>query len=124
MTNEPGSPDPLCPDGDRAYDGPSSLDTAFDLLSTERRRRTLYCLRDADEPLSVTELAARVAEREADTVDADHRQRVAIALGQVHLPKLDDAGVVRYDPDDSHVEHDGGPLVETVLDWAEQLERR
>jgi len=121
--------DPTAGDGCTATDDgrvtPSALDTAFDLLSAERRRRALYCLRERDGPVSVADLADAVADREtASPADPErHRERVVISLGQVHLPKLADADVVAYDPSDRRVGYLGDAVVEQFLARAAVLER-
>lgn len=113
MTNESGPCDSLV-DRDDVSD---ALDTAFDLLATERRRHALYCLREANDPVPLLELADRVAERDSDA-PADDRERIAVSLGQVHLPKLDDAGVIDFDSRDQYVAHLGDPVVDTFLEHA------
>jgi len=101
----------------------SALDTAFDLLSVERRRRVLYCLRERDEPMSLSDLADAVVDAESGS-QTDHRERVAISLDQVHLPKLADADVVDYSPSDRRVEYAGDAFVDPFLARAAELERR
>lgn len=71
---------------------------SFALLARGRRRRLLSALADRDRA-TVEELAAAIA----DGTDAEHT-RLAGSLVHVHLPKLDDAGVVVYDADASVVE--------------------
>ncbi|ESP89213.1 DUF7344 domain-containing protein, partial [Candidatus Halobonum tyrrellensis] len=81
-------------------------ETAFKLLSNGRRRTAIRCLASASEPVGVADLAESVAAREredgraadgGDPAGAAERRRVAVALGQVHLPKLAAAGAVSYD---------------------------
>ncbi|WP_135822867.1 DUF7344 domain-containing protein [Halostella litorea] len=106
-------------------DPSAALDAAFDLLSVERRRRALYRLRDRDDPMSLSDLAdALVAEESAPAADpAERRERVAVSLGQVHLPKLADADVVDYSRSERRVEYEGDAFVEPFLDRAAELER-
>jgi len=114
MTDDSGPSAPMYPG---ETDAPSSLDTAFALLARERRRTVLHCLGASDGPLSLSELADRVAEREAaDSTPEGLEREIAISLSQVHLPKLADAGVVKYERDTQRVEYRGDPLVETLLD--------
>lgn len=84
-------------------DAPSELDSddLFHLLKSERRRRAIKYLLDADdEPVRMRTLAEAVAAEEYDTtveaLRSDERQRVYITLYQSHLPQLDDAGVIDY----------------------------
>jgi hypothetical protein len=105
-------------------DASTSLDTAFELLARERRRTVLYCLGASDGPISLSELTARVAEREAaDSAAGDSRQEIAISLSQVHLPKLADAAVVEYEHGNERIEYRGDPFVETFLDQAAGIEQ-
>lgn len=102
----------------------NSLDTAFELLARERRRKVLYCLRDSDGLLSLSELADRIAEREAPkSAGDDVYQEITISLSQVHLPKLEDAGVIDYDHAERRIEHQGDPFVEMLLARAARIER-
>jgi len=72
-----------------------------DLLADERRRRALECLDAADGPLTVAELARRVAGEEAgEPPGAVPGGRVAALetdLYETHIPKLTATGVVEYD---------------------------
>lgn len=78
-------------------------ETLFDLLSSRRRRHVVRYLLRTDGETAFRTLTDRVAALEADTtVEAltdDERKPVYVSLRQTHLPRLDEAGVVRYDPD-------------------------
>ena len=86
---------------------PPSRDTVFSLLSNSRRRAAIEVLRERDGTASVSDLATAVAAREhgvdAASLERKQRKRVYVALKQVHLPRLEDEGVVHYDPDDNTV---------------------
>ncbi|WP_231188635.1 hypothetical protein [Haladaptatus sp. DYF46] len=71
------------------------------LLAVDRRRIVLNILTEVTATVELKELAVEVAEREdqLDTADEDDLERVAIELYHNHLPRLDDAGLVDYDPD-------------------------
>lgn len=89
-------------------------DEHFDLLTDDRRRTLLSVLEDLQEertgPVTITveELARAVSERErqesAHGLDEDER-RLVLSLHHRHLPRLDDAGVVEYDPFDETVRY-------------------
>lgn len=86
------------------------VSTALGLLKNERRRHTLDTLhavyiQDDETTLDVGMLAETVATAENDDVEetigltAQERKRVYVALYQCHLPKLEDAGIVRIEGD-------------------------
>jgi len=80
-----------------------SKDTIFSMLSNQRRRHVLYYLDREPGPVSLRDLAERIAawENDVDVSDLEYKQRkrVYTSLHQTHLPKLDDAGIVAYDRD-------------------------
>lgn len=90
-------------------------------LSDPLRRETVSVLADRTPPVPLQDLAAAVSESGTDdgiagetatdggttpgddspsdeALGSDREQRVAAALYHVHLPKLDEAGVVSFDP--------------------------
>ena len=78
-----------------------SIDDLFAVLTEARRRTVLSVLTESTSPMDVESLATRVAARERD-VDADSLSEstvedVHVTLHHVHLPKLDDAGLVDHD---------------------------
>lgn len=83
-------------------------DTVYDLLSNKRRRFVISKLRRADGAVSVNELSESVAAWEngveVDELTDKQIKRVYVSLYQIHIPKLDDAGLVAYDKDSGQVE--------------------
>jgi hypothetical protein len=75
--------------------------TVHEILSNGRRRKALEELERRVEPVELRDLAERIAEVETDESPPPRnaRQSVYNSLRQTHLPKLDDMGVVDYDPD-------------------------
>lgn len=89
-----GQPDPAEPDLDRTE--------VFDILSNDRRLRLLaYLDRTDEERYAFRDLVDHVAARENDkpvaAITGAERNRVYSSMRQVHLPALDDAGVVEFD---------------------------
>jgi hypothetical protein len=90
--------------GDIAADPLPELtaDVAFDLLSNARRRYVLCYIRERGKA-SVGELSRYTAAWENDVkptaLSSSQRKRVYTALHQTHLPRLDEYGIVTYDPD-------------------------
>lgn len=84
-------------------------------LANDRRRAALSVLDALEGATSVTKLAERVAAREDDTdpgsVSATERRRIEISLYHAHLPAMEGAGLLEYDPDDGEVALDDHPLL-------------
>jgi hypothetical protein len=79
-------------------------ETTFDILRNSRRRHAIEHLFDADSgTVSIGELAEHIAAIENDIPPAElssaQRKRVYVSLYQSHLPRMDDADVVRFDSD-------------------------
>lgn len=94
----------------------TSTDETLRLLAHERRRKALQHLSQAEEATTVDSLAERVA---AET-DPDHDDGVVKSvetdLHHVHLPKMDEVGVVDYDARSGTVRYRPRPTVEELLD--------
>jgi hypothetical protein len=77
----------------------------FDVLQNQRRRYVLQYLKRFDGPVSLSDLATQVAAWEYRTpveeVSTDQKKRVYTTLQQTHLQKLQEAGIVEYDPDEN-----------------------
>jgi DNA-binding transcriptional ArsR family regulator len=89
--------------GDEPEPEQLTKDTVFSVLSNQRRRRVLRCLRDEPDGSNIRELSRRIAAWEnevpVDEVTYKQRKRVYTSLHQTHLPKLADAHVIDYDRD-------------------------
>lgn len=81
------------------YAAPFSEATVFSLLQNRRRRFALHHLKQLDEPVTASDLAAQVAAWETgdgvETVDSADHNRVHVSLLQNHLPAMEEAGVIR-----------------------------
>lgn len=77
--------------------------TVHHLLADPRRRALLHLLYARDRPVAVADLARRLAALEhdgsRDTVPDDEVDRIYLSLNHVHLPKLEDVGIVEHDRD-------------------------
>lgn len=83
----------------------ASDDDILEALANEHRRAVLRTLEaDESEPAPfgtlVAAVAAEVAKRDAVSGVDDHWRRVEVALHSVHLPKLEDCGLVRREVDE------------------------
>jgi hypothetical protein len=78
-----------------------ALDDALSCLSNERRRYAIEILDDHAGPLSLSEMAERVAARQydvdRDAVTSDQRKCVYTGLYQAHIGKLTDVDAVAFD---------------------------
>jgi len=96
-----------------------SLDVVFDVLRNRRRRLVLAALNEGDGGTTLGDLAERIAGIENDkppeSLDSQERKRVYVGLYQSHLPKMDDAGAVRFDDDRGTVER--GPHMDVFCQY-------
>lgn len=94
-----------------------SRNELFDVLSQERRRCALYYLHQHSGTVELRDLVDYVTAWQYDQplseLDADDRMCVYSALHQVHLPKLDEAGLIEYDTDKSEIR------IEDELEYAQ-----
>lgn len=77
---------------------PLPVTTVHHLLRDSLRRALLRHLYARDRPVAVADLAERLAAFEhdgpRDTVPDDEVDRIYLSLNHVHLPKLEDVGVI------------------------------
>ena len=94
-----------------------SQDVAFDLLSSRLRRDVLrYLVQDVD-VLELRSLADQLLVW--DETGEDDIEEICIALHHVHLPKLEDAGLITYDSNQRRIEcQDAVDSVAPYLDFA------
>jgi len=79
-------------------EGKERVTAALESVSNGRRRRILSILRDADDPIDESTLARRLAvEDPAADASEEGTRSVRVDLAHVHLPKLEDAGLVERD---------------------------
>lgn len=103
-----------------------SVDRVLNLLADRRRRYALYCLEDRNEPISIDDLATAIARMEGtdDGVPDDRCERIEVGLQHTHLPAVERAEFVEYDPADEIVQlTDEPPAFEALLTVAEALEQ-
>lgn len=112
-----------------------SLDLVFELLSNSRRRYVLYHLNERPDGVATLETLAenvRALERtiggddadgEGDEGSAARQSGVRTELRHVHLPKLEDAGVLEHDRRSDTVRYWGQPSLEEWLEHAYHKEQ-
>lgn len=75
------------------------------VLANKRRRLAIALLVDRTDTMGLDDLAKEITEEETGMLDDGARvERVSVSLHHVHLPKLDAAGVLNYDPDTHRIE--------------------
>lgn len=78
-------------------------ETIYDVLSNQRRRYTLHYLAQNDGEVTLRDLSVQVSAWEGDipptAVTWQQRKNVYTALQQVHLPRMDEMGIVDFDTD-------------------------
>ncbi|MFB6165275.1 MAG: hypothetical protein ABEJ31_08970 [Haloarculaceae archaeon] len=100
----------------------AAVDALLGALADERRRRVVEYFRTADaDSASVAELVDHAADRDGET---GPRERLAVRLHHVTLPKLEAAGIVAFDHEGATVRYRGGPLAGRLLDAASGVETR
>lgn len=81
--------------------GGDRQDELFDVLSNSRRRFVLHDLQTAEMPVQVGELTTGIVTWETQRPVPDHSgtksDAVEVSLVHHHLPKMAQAGLVRYD---------------------------
>lgn len=87
-----------------------------EVVSKERRQAVIHCLRGRSE-VPRDRIVGWVYQDEGCTVQA-----ARVSLHQVHLPKLDDMGVVEYDEEEKTVRR--GKHFSEVSDSLRELENR
>ncbi|ELZ27482.1 hypothetical protein C475_06170 [Halosimplex carlsbadense 2-9-1] len=81
-----------------------SADERHELLAAQRRRVALAVLAERAAPTELDDLARAVAAREGEDPPAEAVERLAVSLHHVHLPRMDELGVVDYDPSANRVD--------------------
>lgn len=74
------------------------------LLCNEERRAALTVLSTAETRMELSTLAESIAASSDSHFDDHQIQSLRVSLHHLHLPKLDQAGLVDYDPDEHVVE--------------------
>ncbi|WP_247001328.1 DUF7344 domain-containing protein [Halosolutus gelatinilyticus] len=111
-----------------AVEATPSLDLIFEILSVHRRRYALYYLHDqSDSVATVAELIDNVSaldqlQGETDLDPEERRNQIKTELQHVHLPKLEDAGLIEYDLRSETVRYWHQPSLEEWLEHAKHKE--
>ncbi len=88
----------------------------FNAMSDPKRRETLNCLIEYGES-SVYDIANQVRRESEEDRDM---YSLGIELKQVHLPKMDNLGLINYNKEESEAEYIGGETTEELLEQTSQ----
>ncbi|WP_255167526.1 DUF7344 domain-containing protein [Natrononativus amylolyticus] len=114
-------------EGSSVADGGHKKSEFFEMIGSKRRRYVLYALQN-QKNATFEEVTERVAIWETETppeeLDERTRQNIRVNLHHSHLPKLEDAGIIRYDRQSGAVSlRDLPDATETFLDYYADIER-
>jgi hypothetical protein len=87
-------------------------------VADEHRRAVLRVL--PDDALAFDTLAEEVAHQMQPDGGPDHRRHVRISLHHVHLPKLDEAGLIEYDTEQMRVRDVSEGLGHALLEMLDE----
>jgi hypothetical protein len=107
--------------------GDDRLDSIQRVLDHPRRRAVVHHLDEKYLPIPVPSFTTYLALRLFPGEDADDfeafREEVAESLSRDHLPKLDEAGVIDYDPDLADGIIDRGPAFDRAVGFSKAESR-
>ncbi|MFP9191063.1 winged helix-turn-helix domain-containing protein [Natronosalvus vescus] len=97
-----------------------SLDLVFELLADRRRRKALYYLHNLPNGVAtVEEIAEYILTHDSILSESSEgRHQLMTALHHIHLPKLEEAGVIEHDPRSQTVRYWTQPSLEEWLEHA------
>ncbi|VTT85753.1 hypothetical protein DM2_1791 [Halorubrum sp. DM2] len=124
-TSPPGGTGTADPDRSETVPMRHSFETVLDLVSSPRRRTLLYNLKSQPtEDVSLDRLVEEVhnIDRSLPIRDAPSREKVRIEIVHVHLPMLQDAGIIQYDTDTEMIQYTGNQGLEAFLRYIETIE--
>jgi hypothetical protein len=114
-----GRPQRGGPLGDGSVALTPSIETVFEILHDDRRREICrYLVTDAPGVVTIDEITDELAD------DEQERRRLALNCHHRHLPKLDDAGLIEYDPRSNTVRYWGQPTLEKWLEHLRYVDER
>ncbi|WP_135823774.1 DUF7344 domain-containing protein [Halorussus ruber] len=107
--------------------GDDRLDSIQHVLDHPRRRAVVRYLDEKYLPIPVPSFTTYLALRLFPGAEVDdfetYREEVAESLSRDHLPKLDEAGVVDYDPDVADGIIDRGPEFDRAVEFVDAESR-
>lgn len=107
-------------------DGGHQINELLEMIADKRRRYLLYSLQH-QRKVEFDEVTNQVATWETKTLpqelDKQARQNIQVDLRHTHLPKLEDAGIIRFDHQNSVIYlHHLPDTLEEFLDYCAVIE--
>ncbi|MUW13372.1 hypothetical protein GJ633_00915 [Halorubrum sp. CBA1125] len=124
-TPPPGGAAKTDPDRPETVPMRYSFDTILELLSSPRRRTLLYNLKgQPTEEIQLDRLVEEVhdIDRSLPIRDGSPREQIRTELHHIHLPKLQEAGIIRYDAESETVRYTANEGLESCLRYVETVE--
>lgn len=124
-TPPPGGTAKTDPDRPETVPMRYSFDTILELLASPRRRTLLYNLKTqppGEIPLERLVEEVHDIDRSLPARDESPRDRIRIELAHTHLPRLREAGIIRYDADAETVHYTANQGLESFLRYVETVE--
>lgn len=103
----------------------AGLDETFDMLTHSYRRYVLYYLRSHSEVVDIDTLSAILAnELEGPSTTGRRKtpKHIKVALYHIHLPKLADAGLITFSPNNQSIELDETTEYDQFIDHAARID--
>lgn len=93
--------------------------TVFEMLANDHRRHLLFALLDHNPQ-------QEVQKPDGITLDGVEREKIQVEMYHMHLPKLEDAGLIHWNRDDQQVEKGSvfekiRPLLESLRENADKI---
>jgi len=98
-----------------------TLDNTLRLIADERRRDMLYALENSDsDSFTYGEVIDEVIGGGEDV--EDYREQLRVEMTHVHLPKMEENGLVEYDDRSEVINYDPDEEIRELLGLVEELD--
>lgn len=97
------------------------LDDTLQILSEEHRRQIMYIMEEKEnEVFDYEDLAEEMIDQ--GHLRDEERERFQTQMSHAHLPKMEESGLVEYDPQSGTVHYVQDEDVEKLLEFVEEYE--
>ncbi|MFC7078814.1 DUF7344 domain-containing protein [Halorussus caseinilyticus] len=105
-------------------DDPNRIDRVLQLLTSKERRRIIEYFHHVESDTATVEVLSAHLGRlrvEAGGTEAESTDGYQNELHHVHLPKMQDYGIVEYDPRSGHVRYRSDDQAEAITEFLTEL---